>query len=79
MVLEHVERPDLLFQEMSRVMRHGAMLLSHTPNVRGYTTALTKLIPPAFRASLTMSPSAESSRGLSRGRHDRSTAHNLGY
>ena len=52
MVLEHVERPDLFFREMSRVMRHGAMLLIHTPNVSGYTTALTKLIPPAFRASL---------------------------
>ena len=52
MVLEHVERPDIFFQEISRVMRHGAKLLIHTPNVSGYTTALTKLIPPAFRASL---------------------------
>jgi SAM-dependent methyltransferase len=45
MVVEHVEHPALLFDEIARVLRPGGRLLLHTPNADGYTTRLTQLIP----------------------------------
>jgi SAM-dependent methyltransferase len=45
MVVEHVEQPALLFDEIARVLRPGGRLLLHTPNADGYTTRLTRLIP----------------------------------
>jgi SAM-dependent methyltransferase len=45
MVLEHVEAPHELFAELTRVLADGGLLLLHTPNVRGYTTALTRVVP----------------------------------
>jgi SAM-dependent methyltransferase len=48
MVLEHVEWPHELFAELTRVLAPGGFLLLHTPNVRGYTTALTRLVPDSL-------------------------------
>jgi SAM-dependent methyltransferase len=48
MVLEHVEAPDALFAEISRVLADDGMLLVHTPNADGYTTKLTRLLPQAL-------------------------------
>jgi SAM-dependent methyltransferase len=45
MVVEHVEQPVLLFNEIARVLRPGGRFLLHTPNAEGYTTRLTRLIP----------------------------------
>jgi SAM-dependent methyltransferase len=45
MVVEHVEHPALLFDEIARVLRPGGRLLLHTPNATGYTTRLTRLLP----------------------------------
>jgi ubiquinone/menaquinone biosynthesis C-methylase UbiE len=52
MVLEHVEHPQQLFSEVFRVLRPGGVFLTHTPNLRGYTTALTRLGPPRLRVAL---------------------------
>lgn len=48
MVLEHVEWPHELFAELTRVLAPGGVLLLHTPNVRGYTTTLTRLVPDSL-------------------------------
>jgi SAM-dependent methyltransferase len=52
MVLEHVEDPRQLFHEVARVLRSGGVFLAHTPNLHGYTTALTRLVPSGLRPSL---------------------------
>jgi SAM-dependent methyltransferase len=49
MVIEHVSAPERLFAEVARVLRPGGRFLVHTPNATGYTTRLTKLIPPPLR------------------------------
>ena len=52
MVLEHVEHPELLFEEVSRVLKPGGIFLVHTPNEQGYTTRLTRCIPSSLRPRL---------------------------
>lgn len=52
MVLEHVAAPERLFREVRRVLVPGGRFLIHTPNVRGYTTALTRILPESLRAPL---------------------------
>jgi SAM-dependent methyltransferase len=50
MVVEHVAAPEAFFREVSRVLRPGGRFVVHTPNVHGYTTVLTQLIPAGVRA-----------------------------
>jgi SAM-dependent methyltransferase len=52
MVLEHLERPERVFAEVAQVLRPGGRFIVHTPNRRGYTTRLTRLIPRPWRAPL---------------------------
>jgi SAM-dependent methyltransferase len=52
MVLEHVAEPERLFREVARVLVPGGRFLIHTPNVHGYTTAATRLVPEALLAPL---------------------------
>lgn len=52
MVVEHVERPELLFREVSRVLKPGGVFLVHTPNAQGYTTMLTRCVPEVLRPRL---------------------------
>lgn len=52
MVLEHVERPGVLFDEIGRVLTPGGRLIVHTPNAWGYTTLLTRAVPKRFRRTL---------------------------
>lgn len=48
MVVEHVQHPAALFAELSRVLADGGRVIVHTPNRTGYTTGLTRAIPPGF-------------------------------
>jgi len=52
MVVEHVAAPARLFAEISRVLAPGGRVIIHTPNVHGYTTALTRLLPERALAPL---------------------------
>jgi SAM-dependent methyltransferase len=52
MVVEHVEAPTLLFGEISRILAPGGRVIIHTPNVHGYTTAMTRLLPQRALAPL---------------------------
>lgn len=52
MVLEHVEHPETLFTEVERVLEPGGSFLMHTPNLSGYTTFLTRLVPERVRPRL---------------------------
>lgn len=52
MVLEHVNEPGLLFREVARVLAPGGQFLVHTPNLYGYTTMPTRLIPGRLRIPL---------------------------
>lgn len=45
MVVEHVEAPARLFAEISRILAPGGRVIIHTPNVLGYTTTITRLLP----------------------------------
>jgi len=52
MVLEHVQAPARLFAEIARILAPGGRVIIHTPNVHGYTTAITRLLPDRTLAPL---------------------------
>ena len=52
MVVEHVADPAQLFGEIGRVLAPGGRVIVHTPNVHGYTTTLTRLLPERTLAPL---------------------------
>ena len=52
MVVEHVAAPARLFAEINRILAPGGCVIIHTPNVRGYTTAMTRLLPERTLAPL---------------------------
>lgn len=43
--LEHVERPEALLHEVSRVLKPGGVFLFRTPNVFHYVSILSRLLP----------------------------------
>lgn len=52
MVLEHVRDPQILFAEVFRVLTPSGLFIFHTPNVFGYTTLFSMLIPDCVKARL---------------------------
>jgi SAM-dependent methyltransferase len=52
MVIEHVQNPEPLFAEVHRILSPEGRLIVHTPNGRGYTTALARIIPEGQRAAM---------------------------
>lgn len=48
-VLEHLESPEKVFSEFSRVLKKGGKVVFITPNARNYVVILNKLIPSWFR------------------------------
>lgn len=52
MVVEHVASPERLFTEIGRILAPGGRVLIHTPNLHGYTTAMTRLLPERALAPL---------------------------
>ena len=56
MVIEHLKVPNLVFQEMERVLAPGGTILLHTPNLMNYLVVgnrvLSKVLPPAVHSAL---------------------------
>ena len=47
-VLEHLDRPELVFAEVARVLKPGGRFLVKTPNAWHYVTVLARLTPHRF-------------------------------
>jgi ubiquinone/menaquinone biosynthesis C-methylase UbiE len=45
MVIEHIEQPEAMLREIARVLKPGGLFLFHTPNARGYSTLVARMIP----------------------------------
>ena len=52
MVVEHLDRPDVEFGEVSRVLKPGGLFIFHTPNGPGYQTVMARLIPRKLKKKL---------------------------
>jgi len=52
MVIEHVANPPRLLAEISRTLAPNGRVVLHTPNLNGYTTRLTRLLPEKVLAPL---------------------------
>lgn len=48
-VFEHLERPDRVFAEFSRVLKHGGKVIFLTPNKLNYVVILNRIIPNFLR------------------------------
>jgi len=48
MVVEHIETPAPVLQEIARILKPGGLFLFHTPNRLGYSSLVTHLIPSSL-------------------------------
>jgi SAM-dependent methyltransferase len=51
-VIEHIERPEDFFSECRRILKPGGYLCIRTPNSRGYTALISRIIPDRYHARL---------------------------
>ena len=52
MVIEHVEHPDAVLQEVFRVLKRGGLFVFHTPNVKSPVMALSNVLPYSVKRAL---------------------------
>lgn len=52
MVVEHLEDPATQFAEVNRVLARGGVFVFHTPNLRGYSTVIARLLPNNVKPGL---------------------------
>jgi SAM-dependent methyltransferase len=54
MVVEHLDRPELQFREISRLLKPRGLFLFHTPNAHGYGVVVGRLLPDALKRRLAL-------------------------
>src|SRR5438034_2764542 len=54
MVIEHIEQPDIVLAEISRVLRIGGTFIFHTPNRNSFQNAILRKIPQAMKYKLSL-------------------------
>jgi SAM-dependent methyltransferase len=54
MVIEHIEQPDIVFAEVSRVLRSGGTFIFHTPNRESFQNAVLRNLPQAIKNKLAL-------------------------
>ena len=52
MVIEHLDKPEEQFREVSRILKPGGTFIFHTPNALGYITMLARFIPGVVKDKL---------------------------
>ncbi len=52
MVVEHIEFPDQVLGEISRVLKPGGIFIFHTPNFLNYMTIIASLLPNRLKLQL---------------------------
>ncbi|MBN1543376.1 class I SAM-dependent methyltransferase [candidate division KSB1 bacterium] len=52
MVFEHLQFPENQLREIARILKKGGRLCFHTPNSRGYSTWIARLIPEKLKKTL---------------------------
>ena len=52
MVVEHLDKPEVQFREVYRVLKPGGLFLFHTPNALGYLTIGARLVPEVLKERL---------------------------
>ncbi len=52
MVVEHLEKPEVQFREIHRVLKPGGIFIFHTPNASGYTTVAARMVPEFAKVGL---------------------------
>ena len=52
MVIEHLEKPHIYFQEVNRILRPGGLFIFHTPNSLSYKTIAARMIPDILKKRL---------------------------
>jgi len=45
MVVEHLDNPEVVFQEIARILKPNGIFIFHTPNAFAYSTILSRIIP----------------------------------
>jgi ubiquinone/menaquinone biosynthesis C-methylase UbiE len=51
-VLEHVKDPAAMLREVHRLLKPAGRFLFHTPNLNGYTSAISRIMPDALKLKL---------------------------
>jgi len=52
MVVEHLDKPLAQSKEVYRILKPGGIFMLHTPNIFGYTTIISRLIPEVLKVPI---------------------------
>ncbi len=52
MVFEHLRDPEIQLSEIYRILKPGGVLIFHTPNILGYTTIMSRILPKFLKSKL---------------------------
>lgn len=52
MVVEHLDKPLAQLKEIYTILEPGGIFIFHTPNIFGYTTVISRLIPEVLKAPI---------------------------